>query len=82
MSEDLGSIAIKLASDPVPNIRFNVAKTLKKLATQVEAAAVSSDIPNPTLTLTLTLTLETRNSGRSCSGVFRHPAVLDEDAHR
>mmetsp|Transcript_20349 Transcript_20349/g.42839 ORF Transcript_20349/g.42839 Transcript_20349/m.42839 type:complete len:103 (-) Transcript_20349:221-529(-) len=37
-------VVINLSTDPVPNIRFNVAKTLQSLATQVDAPVVSSDI--------------------------------------
>ncbi|CAM9865087.1 unnamed protein product [Hapterophycus canaliculatus] len=33
-----------MASDPVPNIRFNVSKTLEKMAPRLENAAVEAQI--------------------------------------
>lgn len=35
---------VAIAQDPVPNIRFNVAKTLEVVATKVDAAVVESAV--------------------------------------
>ena len=37
-------IVLELCQDPVPNIRFNAAKTLERIAPLVEPGAVRGDI--------------------------------------
>ena len=41
-------LVLKMSKDPVPNIRFNVAKVLQKLISQVDSSTVAKDI-KPTL---------------------------------
>lgn len=44
LNSQLMSIIIKLAEDPVPNIRFNAAKTLQKLIPRIDGSVVASQV--------------------------------------
>jgi serine/threonine-protein phosphatase 2A regulatory subunit A len=44
LQQSMLPLALRLASDPVPNIRFNVAKTLESVATLLDPSVVQGDI--------------------------------------
>ena len=49
LSATMLPIVVRMASDPVPNVRFNAAKTLQQLMPLLEASIVGEHV-TPTLT--------------------------------
>ncbi|CAM9592625.1 unnamed protein product [Ectocarpus sp. 8 AP-2014] len=44
LSKEVLPLVLRMASDPVPNIRFNVSKTLEKMAPRLENDAVEAQV--------------------------------------